>query len=93
MTDSFDEQPVALGYFVMIDTLCEGSVPSVFDDSGAPFLFQSQREAELEIVENMIERLQDFIRGERDFDDAITLEEYVVDVSLFADGSTSSEFW
>lgn len=31
-------------------------------------------------------RLQEFLDGERDFDDALTLEEYVVDVVVLADG-------
>jgi hypothetical protein len=36
-------------------------------------------------------RLQEFLDGERDFDDAITVEEYVVPVTLLADGSVVDE--
>lgn len=93
MADPFDELPVASGYYIMIDTLSEGWVPSVYDGNGAPYLFGTRREAELEIADTIIERLNEFIRGEREFDDATTLEEFVVDVSVLADGSTSSEYW
>ena len=36
-------------------------------------------------------RLQQFIDGERDFDDAITVEEYVVPVYVLPDGTVTNE--
>ena len=35
----------------------------------------------------MMTRLQEFIEGERDFEDAITVEEYVVAVDVLPDGT------
>ena len=32
-------------------------------------------------------RLEQFLSGERDFDDAMTVEEYIVAVDVLADGS------
>lgn len=48
-------------------------------------------EAQREIVEYTIERLQQFIAGERDYDDAITVEEYVQEVDVLSDGSIIDE--
>jgi hypothetical protein len=74
-------------YCIFIDTLVEGSVPSVHDDKGMPCVFATRVEAEREIADNMITRLQEFIDGERDFDDAMTVEEYVEEVNVLPDGS------
>lgn len=44
-------------------------------------------EAQREIADFMMTRLQEFLDGERDFEDAITVEEYIVEVELLADGT------
>ena len=76
------------GFCVYIETLFEGSVPAVCDgNTDMPWVFATRVEAEQEIADNMITRLQEFIDGERDFDDAMTVEEYVVEVSVLPDGS------
>ena len=77
------------GFCIFIDTLCEGSVPSVRDEHGKPFVFATELEAQREIADCMQMRLQQFIDGERDFDDAITCEEYVVEVEVLPDGSVA----
>lgn len=64
-------------YQIWIDTVVEGSVPSVLDGSGAPVSYPSERAAQLEIVDQMMIRLEEFISGDRDFEDAVFLEEYV----------------
>ncbi len=46
-----------------------------------------EREAQLEIVDFMMTRLQEFIDGVRDFEDAVTLEEYVEEVDVLTDGT------
>ena len=82
------------GYCIYIHTLCQGPAPSVrvslpTDPVGAPgraCVFATEREAQVEIVDNMMIRLQEFLDGERDFDDAVTLEEYVVEVDVLPDG-------
>jgi hypothetical protein len=83
------------GFRIYINTVFEGPVPSVTeslptDPAGAPgraCVFATEREAQREIVENMMTRLQEFLDGERDFEDAVTLEEYVVAVDVLPDGS------
>lgn len=74
-------------FCIFIDTLCDGSAPSVIDEAGTPCIFSTRIEAEREIADNMITRLQEFIAGERDFEDATTVEEYVVEVGVLPDGS------
>ena len=64
---------------------------SVRDGEGLPCVFDTELEAQREIVDNAMTRLQEFLDGERDFDDAITVEEYVVPVTLLADGSVVDE--
>lgn len=82
------------GYAVYIDTLCQGPVPSVTEiypadsDNSAERIcvFPTELEAQREIVDLMMTRLQEFLDGERDFDDAVTVEEYVVEVGVLPDG-------
>ena len=75
------------GFCIFIDTLCEGSVPSVRDENGKPFIFATEIEAQREIADHMQMRLQQFLDGERDFEDAMTCEEYVIDVDILDDGT------
>lgn len=76
------------GYGIFIDTLCEGSVPNVKEikdgDNADPAIciYPTEREAQLEVVDYMMTRLQEFIDGERDFDDAVSLLEYVLEVEI-----------
>lgn len=79
------------GYCIYINTLSEGPVPLVRDGSGKPVVFATEREAQLEIADAMMTRLQEFIDGDRDFDDAVTLEEYVVAVDVMPDGTIVDE--
>jgi hypothetical protein len=76
-----------LGYCIFISTLCEGTVPSVRDGDDKPFVFATRVEAEREIADNMMTRLQEFMDGERDFEDAMTVEEFVVEIGILPDGS------
>jgi hypothetical protein len=83
------------GFCIFINTLFQGPVPSVKESSPSDAanasericVFSTEREAQLEIVDFMMTRLQQFIDGERDFEDAVTLEEYVVEVDVLPDGS------
>lgn len=75
------------GYCVYIDAVVDGPAPAVRDEKGLPCWFATRFEAEREIADNMITRLSEFIAGERDFEDALTVEEYVVEVDVLADGS------
>lgn len=83
------------GYCIFIHTVCEGPVPSVRgsapDTDGNALdricVFPTEREAQREIADLMMIRLQEFLDGERDFEDAITLEESVVEVDVWPDGT------
>jgi hypothetical protein len=74
------------GFCIYIDTICQGAVPLVTDGEGKYVVFDTELEAQKEIVDNQMTRLQQFIDGERDFDDAITVEEYIVPVTVHPDG-------
>jgi acyl-CoA reductase-like NAD-dependent aldehyde dehydrogenase len=75
------------GYVIFIDALAEGSVSLVYDGIGKPCIFPTRVEAQREIADNLITRLQEFIDGQRDFEDAITVEEYVLKIAVLPDGS------
>ena len=75
------------GFCIYIETLCQGPVPVVSDGEENYVVFETELEAQKEIADHEIRRLQHFLDGERDFDDAITVEEYVVPVTVLADGS------
>ena len=75
------------GYCVFVQALSQGPVALVRDGAGKPVVFTTEREAQLEIVDAMMTRLQEFIDGERDFEDAVTVEEYVVAVDVMPNGT------
>ena len=76
-------------FCIFIDTLCEGPLPAVRDENGMPCVFATRIEAEREVIDNLITRLQEFVDGERDLDDAMMIEEYIVEVDLLPDGSVA----
>lgn len=73
------------GFCIYIDTLCQGPVPVVSDDD-CYVVFATELEAQREIVDHQMTRLRQFLDGEREFGDAIAVEEYVVPVSVGPDG-------
>jgi hypothetical protein len=77
---------VRKGFCIYITTFCQGPVPVVSDENGY-VIFETELEAQKEIVDNQMTRLQQFLDGEREFEDAIEVEEYVVPVSLHPDGT------
>lgn len=87
------------GFCIFIHTLCQGCVPSVHESKageppGTPAsvcVFASEREAQLEIADFMMTRLREFMDRERDFEDAIATEEYVVAVTVQPDGTIIDE--
>lgn len=87
------------GYCIFTHTLCQGRVPSVRESkadapAGAPesiCVFNTELEAQREIVDFMMTRLQEFMDGERDFEDAIETEEYVLAVTVQPDGTIIDE--
>lgn len=74
------------GFCIFIDTFFQGPVVSCFEENERPVVFPTLVEAQREIADNMLIRLQQFIDGEREFEDAITCEEYVVEVEVLEEG-------
>lgn len=83
--------PRSDGFCIYINTFCQGPIPVERDENDKPVVYSTQGEAEREIAEDCIERLRQYLAGERDFGDAISIEEYVVPVTAFPDGSISDE--
>lgn len=73
------------GFCIYINTFCQGPVPVVSDEDGY-VVFETELEAQKEIVDNQMTRLRQFLDGEREFEDAMTIEEYVVPVTVHPDG-------
>ena len=78
------------GFCIYINTFCQGPVPVVSDNNGY-VVFASELEAQKEIVDNQMTRLQQFLDGEREYGDAIEVEEYVVPVTVHPDGKIVDE--
>jgi len=73
------------GFCIYINTFCQGPVPLVSDENGF-VVFETELEAQKEIVDCQMTRLRQFLDGEREYEAAITVEEYVVPVSVHPDG-------
>lgn len=56
-----------------------------------PEVFATELEAQREIADNQLIRIQQFLDGERDFDDAIVTDEFVLPVDAWPDGRISTE--
>ena len=78
------------GFCIYLPTLCQGPVPTVSDDD-VYVVFETELEAQKEIADFMMTRLQEFLDGHRDFEDAITVEEYVVPVTVNPDGTITDD--
>ena len=70
-----------------MDTFFQGPTLAVRDGDGAPCVFVTEFDAQREIVDSLLIRLNQFLEGEREFADAITVDEYVVPVRVLPDGS------
>ncbi|MDP1825582.1 MAG: hypothetical protein Q8L48_20145 [Archangium sp.] len=77
------------GYCVFVDTVFQGPIPTVSNGEGRFVVFRSVLAARREIAEHTIARLQQFLDGERDFEDATTVEEYIVAVTVERSGRIS----
>lgn len=80
------------GFCIFINTVFEGPVPVEYDENNCPVLYDNEKEAELQIVEYIEDRLAEFKQGNRDFEDATNVEEYVIRVTHYPDKSLSDEY-
>lgn len=84
------KQPTGRGYSIFCLTVFQGAVPACYEGD-YPIAFATELEAQREIADNQIIRLQQFLDGERDFEDAITIDEFVLPVTIWPDSSISTE--
>lgn len=91
MITASSEDVVGQGFCIFINTLCQGATVALRDGENWPVVFATEREAQREIVDFLQTRLQEFLDGERDFHDAITVEEYVMPVTVFRSGAVRDE--
>ena len=78
-------------YCIFIDTVCEGRIPTWHDENQMPVVYPTLEAAQRELADDLIERLGQFLEGERDFDDAMTVEDYILPVTILPDGSILDE--
>ena len=78
-------------FAIFTETVCEGIVPAWRDESGFPVIYTTEREAQIEIAEMLIEHLSQFIAGEREFDDALTTGDFILPVEVRSDGTIQTE--
>lgn len=79
------------GFCIYINTVCDGPVPVYRNAQGKPYVYKTELEAQREIADDLITQLEQFMAGEREFEDAMTVEEYVMSVEAFPDGSIVDE--
>lgn len=83
--------PVRSGFAIFCPTVFQGTMPACYEDDGYPVVFATELEAQREIADNQLIRIQQFLDGERDFDDAIATDEFVLPVDKWPDRSISIE--
>ncbi|WP_166443111.1 hypothetical protein [Phragmitibacter flavus] len=74
-----NDTDVASVFCICINTHLDEAVPLVKDEDGY-VVFGSELEAQREIADCMITRLQEFLDGEREFDDAVNCQEFVLEL-------------
>lgn len=84
-------QPTRSAYAIFTQTICEGLVPAWYDENNLPVIYDTEAEAQLEIVDTLMEQLRQFQNGEREFDDAIAIDDFILPVDVWPDGSISTE--
>jgi hypothetical protein len=78
------------GFCIFVDVFLEGSMPCVSDENGY-IIFESELEAQKEIADHQMTRLREFLDGDREFEDAIQVDEFVVPVTVLPDGTIVDE--
>jgi hypothetical protein len=66
-------------------------MPAWYCETGYPLVYATELEAQREIAEHQLALIKQFLDGERDFNDAMTVEDFVLPVDVWPDGSISIE--
>jgi hypothetical protein len=72
---------------IFMDTVCEVKIPAWRNELGGFLLHPNEREAQLEIADDIMERLFQFQQGEPDFEDALTVGDFIVSATTRDDGT------
>ena len=86
-----NRKPVRSGFAVFHRTLCQGTMPAYYDETEYPVVFSTELEAQREIADDLIEHLRQFLAGEREFADAISVDDFILLVDVWPNGSISIE--
>ena len=78
-------------FCIFIDTVCEGRIPAWHDENRMPVVYPTFEAAQREIADDVMEKLRQFLDGQRDFEDAMTVEDYILPVDVLPDGSVLDE--
>lgn len=78
-------------FAIFEDTLCQGLMPTWRDENGIIITYPTEREAQIEIAEMLMEQLRRFVAGERGFDDARTTGDFILPVRVHTDGTIETE--
>jgi hypothetical protein len=84
------DRPIRSGYAIFCHTVFQGPMPACYEDCD-PVVFATELDAQREIADHQLTRIQQFLNGERNFEDAIQTDEFVLPVDLWADGRISIE--
>jgi len=74
-------------FAIFEDTLCQGMMPTWRNEHGVIITYPTEREAQIEIAEMLMEQLRQFLAGHRDFDDARTTGDFILPVEVWPDGT------
>lgn len=85
------QQPRNSGYAIFRGCWLQGPMPACYDETDYPVVFATELEAQREIADSQLIRIRQFLDGERDFEDAITTDEFVLPVVVWSDGKISAE--
>lgn len=78
-------------FAIFEETFFQGTMPTWRDEQGFPVTYTTEREAQVEIAEMLIEHLTQFLAGQREFDDARTTGDYILPVEVWPDGTIQLE--
>lgn len=83
-------------YSIFTKTICDGIVPIEHDEFGAWVVYECKAEALQEITDDFIEYQRQFFVGERSFEDAMLVDQFIRKVELLPDGTlrdASGKIW
>ena len=78
-------------FCIFLDTVCEGRIPAWHDENLMPVVYPTFEAAQREIADDVMDKLRQFLAGERDFEDAMAIEDYILPVDVLPDGSILDE--